>query len=157
MTVDAGEVDRRSPGRPVELGGTGRAVFRPGRVVPAGAEHCGRGMLLDVVGELVQRGRQGSRRGQVETAQGKSRRGHVHVGVHERWGDQGVVELHDLLDGLVEVHRLGSRGRADPGNRVVVDQHRGRERRGRAVHTATAIEDAAATSASGTAACGRTI
>ncbi len=138
VAVDTGEVDSHAAGRPVEFGGRGWAALGPGRLVPVGAEHHIGGAAPDVLGELVEGVGQGRRPGQVEPVKGEPGGGHVHVGVHERGGDQGVVEVHGLLGG----QGVGGRVRAEPGDPAVLDQHRRRERGRRAVDPPAAVKDA---------------
>ena len=67
--------------------------------------------------------------------------GGVHVGVDERGGDQGAVEVDHPVHPVGV--RVGGALAADPGHRVAVDEQRGGERVGRGVDGAPPVQGGA--------------
>ncbi len=140
VDVDAGEVERAAAGGLVELGACRRAPAGPAGGVPAVTEQD---TVVRAGGGEVPYPRegvlQGGRAGQVEAGQGEPGGGGVHMGVGERGGDQGALQV----DHLVHPVREGVRGpfRADPGDLPPLHDHRGGEGIGRTVHLSAAQQD----------------
>lgn len=82
---------------------------------------------------------QGGCVGQVEAGQGEAGGGGVDVGVGERGGDQGTVQVDDLVDPVRE--GVGGALGAHPRDLAPFDDHRGGEGIGGAVDLSAAEED----------------
>ena len=130
VDVDAGEVERAAAGGLVEFRAGRRAAAGPAGGVPAVAEQHPVGGAGG--GERRGPGRGPSSRdggaGQVEAGEGEAGGGGVHMGVGERGGDQGAVEVDDLVDAVRE--GVGGALGADPGD-LAAARRPSRSRRGR--------------------------
>ena len=123
------QVDHAAVRRPVELLPGRRPALRPGRLVPAVAEHhAGRGPARPA---FSTRSRQSARRGgrrEVEPGQRQPGGRGVHVGVDEGRGHQRAGEVDHLVGAVARAARGVP---ADPGDGAAADQQCGRGRVGR--------------------------
>ncbi len=112
----------------------------PAGGVPAVAEEHPVGRAARGVGAYeVQCGGQGARPGEVQPGEGQTRGGGVDVGVGEGRRDERAAEVDDLVHALRE--GVGGALGTDPGDAAALDDHRGGEGIGGAVHLAPAEEN----------------
>jgi hypothetical protein len=137
VDVDPAEVERPVAGGLVELGPRRRPAPGPAGGVPPVPEQdavvgaCGGEVPYEGEG-----GVEGGSAGQVETGQGETGGGGVHMRVRERRSDQRSIEIDDLVDPV----RKGVSGPlgSDPGDLPPLHDHGGGEGIGRAMDLAAA-------------------
>ncbi len=140
VDVDAGEVEGPVPGGLVEFGPRRGPAAGPAGGVPAVPEqHAVVGAGGGEVPYEGEGGLQGGGARQIETRQGETGGGGVHMRVRERGGDQRPVEVDDLVDAVRE--GVGGALGTDPGDLSPLHDHRGGEGIGRTVDLSTTEEN----------------